>query len=216
MAPNGSRVNLPNDEHDAIATYDLTFEQPGTYRAYYRARGFNGSTDSIYVPDDFATDPDSQENLASDGEFRWEVGQTFTISASEVGVPLEFRIGKREEASELDAFVLDLDLSLNASELDALFDVVIEPEDFNEDGTVDGSDLLAWQEGFGTTSGAVHTDGDADEDGDVDGFDFLAWQRGLTPKAAVSSIAVPEPSSVTLMFLSLTVLCRVRSFNRKS
>ena len=96
------------------------------------------------------------------------------------------------------------------------FRITDDPADFNEDGTIDGADLLAWQEGFGTASDASHIDGDADEDGDVDGFDFLAWQRGLTPTAAVSSIAVPEPSSVTLMFLSLTVLCRVRSFNRKS
>jgi len=173
-APNGDRINLPADLQDTIAVYDLTFEQPGTYRAYYRARGFNGSTDSIYVPDDFAIDPDNAETLSSDGKFRWEVGDTFTINSGNVDVPLEFRIGRREQMAQLDAVVLDLDLSLTAEELDALFEVY-DLADFNEDSSVDGLDLASWRSGFGILEAAVHADGDADEDGDVDGKDFLSW-----------------------------------------
>ncbi len=86
--------------------------------------------------------------------------------------------------------------------------------DFDANGTVSGTDFLAWQRGFGAITGAVLTDGDsdfdgdvdaqdlsiwqqqlpttpvpsdgdADGDGDVDGFDFLAWQRGFgTPSNA--------------------------------
>ncbi len=48
--------------------------------------------------------------------------------------------------------------------------------DFDQDGTVDGNDFLAWQLGFGIGSGAAPADGDADRDGDVDGDDFLSWQ----------------------------------------
>lgn len=49
--------------------------------------------------------------------------------------------------------------------------------DFNGDGDVDRSDLGLWEDGFGTTTGAILSTGDSDADGDVDGFDFLVWQR---------------------------------------
>jgi len=90
----------------------------------------------------------------------------------------------------------------------AEFGTVVLGADFDTDGDVDGFDFLAWQRGFGTTSGANKGDGDADNDedvdsddltawegqfgqstnatsadfdndGDFDGFDFLAWQRGF-------------------------------------
>jgi hypothetical protein len=204
VAPDGDRINLPADTHDTIATYDLTFAQAGTYRAYYRARGFNSSSDSIYVPDAFGTDPDTTENLSDNGNFRWEVGDSFTILPSHVGMPLEFRIGRREQAAELDALVLNLDASLSAAELDALFDIIYDPADFNEDGWVDTADLLAWQAGFGITSMATRADGDADADGDVDGADFVAWQRQFTGVAATGglSVQVPEPTSGALFGLS--------------
>ncbi|MEM8945389.1 MAG: polysaccharide lyase 6 family protein [Planctomycetota bacterium] len=208
VAPNGTRVDVPGDTHDSIATYDLTFQEAGTYRAYYRARGFSGSTDSIYVPDDFETDPDNIESLANNGEFRWEVGDTFTILQSHVGVPLEFRIGRREQSAQLDALVLNLDLFLTETELDALFDIVLDPADFNEDGFVNATDLAAWQTGYGMTSAATRANGDADGDGDVDGADFMIWQRNLSNTALAANLAanVPEPTSVTLLvFLCLTV-----------
>jgi len=58
--------------------------------------------------------------------------------------------------------------------------------DFETDGDVDGDDLLIWQKGFGTTSGATRADGDADADRDVDGDDFLVWQTGFGSVAAAS------------------------------
>src|SRR5262249_13894918 len=45
-SPNGSTPTPPNQE--TVATYDMTFSAAGTYTAYYRVRGFSGSTDSIY------------------------------------------------------------------------------------------------------------------------------------------------------------------------
>ncbi|MEM8943643.1 MAG: choice-of-anchor Q domain-containing protein [Planctomycetota bacterium] len=48
--------------------------------------------------------------------------------------------------------------------------------DFDSDGDVDGTDFLAWQRGFGTTMGAVRSDGNSDDDGDVDVSDLAAWQ----------------------------------------
>jgi T5SS/PEP-CTERM-associated repeat protein len=72
-------------------------------------------------------------------------------------------------------------------------------------------------------------DGDFDGDGDVDGRDFLLWQRGSSPDPrsdgdladwqtnygvtplAGSSVAVPEPGSVMLLAVSITLLMSRRS-----
>lgn len=198
-APFGNLVDFPSVAHDSIAVYELMFEQPGDYQAYYRARGFDTSTDSLYVPDDFGVDPAVIESLSSDGSFTWEIGQTFTISASQVGLPLELRIARRERFAELDALVLSLDAALTASELDALFSVQFAAGDFDRDGDVDRQDLAAWEGGFGTASAALVGDGDADEDGDVDGRDFLLWQASFAATgAAATSTAVPEPAGALL------------------
>jgi hypothetical protein len=73
--------------------------------------------------------------------------------------------------------------------------------DFDGNGFVDGADLDEWQ--LASQSGTAA--GDADGDGDSDGRDFLAWQRqygaGIDPLAA--SVAVPEPSTIVLLILSM-------------
>jgi len=73
--------------------------------------------------------------------------------------------------------------------------------DFNNDGVVDGADLLNWQAGFGTSGAATHSQGDADGDADVDGADFLAWQRELGRGAigTAASASVPEPTALLAM-----------------
>ncbi|RIK76550.1 MAG: hypothetical protein DCC67_13735 [Planctomycetota bacterium] len=84
--------------------------------------------------------------------------------------------------------------------------------DFNENGVVDGADLAAWKNGFGT--GDSKAEGDADADLDVDGADFLAWQRqfGQLPAGAATAAAVPEPQAVLLALLAGAALagCRRR------
>jgi len=89
--------------------------------------------------------------------------------------------------------------------------------DFNNDGKVDGTDLLAWQEGYGKLPSKRTTQvGDADGDGDVDGRDFLAWQRQYTPTGKgtesrkLSLTAVPEPSTMLLGLLAVLVSCYPR------
>ena len=73
--------------------------------------------------------------------------------------------------------------------------IVASPADFNEDGSVDGSDLNQWESDFG-----VNADSDSDNDLDSDGGDFLAWQRQFTGNASLvtASTGVPEPSSLLL------------------
>ena len=120
VAPDGDRVNLPGT-HDAIVSYDLEFSEAGTYTAYYRARGFSGSSDSFYTPDDFGATPDNFQSLSNDGNYTWESGGTFEVSSSDLGSSVEFSIGKREAGAELNAIVLHLDSGLSDAELDALF-----------------------------------------------------------------------------------------------
>lgn len=80
-------------------------------------------------------------------------------------------------------------------------DLVVEPGDFDEDGDIDGDDLMQWRSGFGTETAALPMQGNADGDGDVDGRDFLIWQRGgsttIVPGAQLA--AIPEPSGLALM-----------------
>jgi hypothetical protein len=78
-----------------------------------------------------------------------------------------------------------------------------DPADFDQDGDVDGDDLVAWKADFG--GGA---ESDADFDTDSDGNDLLVWQRNLgagipaTPAVAF----VPEPGMISLCCLALPLL----------
>jgi autotransporter-associated beta strand protein len=80
--------------------------------------------------------------------------------------------------------------------------------DFNGNGTVESTDLTAWQNGFGMPNGANASNGDGDADGDVDGSDFLVWQRNLgmtqsTAASAANAAAVPEPSAAMMLLLAM-------------
>jgi autotransporter-associated beta strand protein len=82
------------------------------------------------------------------------------------------------------------------------------PGDFNGNGTVESTDLTAWQNGFGMPNGANASNGDGDADGDVDGSDFLVWQRNLgmtqsTAASAANAAAVPEPSAAMMLLLAM-------------
>ena len=205
-APDGSRTNLPGT-HETLALYDVIFEEEGDYTAYYLARGFDGSSDSFYTPDQFGIDPDVTENISSNGAFRWETGDEFTISASQVGQPLEFRIGRREGDTEIDVILFHENGGLTPTQLEAiLVSLETNPCDFNGDNVCDASDinlLMAEIAGSGDLEfdmdgdgdvdvadrdewlaiagdqniGAAYLVGDANLDGTVDGQDFLAWNN---------------------------------------
>ncbi|NOY30788.1 MAG: DUF4465 domain-containing protein [Planctomycetes bacterium] len=77
--------------------------------------------------------------------------------------------------------------------------LIVTHANFNGDTTVDSSDLVIWEQNFGTANGATNMTGDANGDGDVDGRDFLVWQRQFNGSAALlASEAVPEPTSCIL------------------
>lgn len=86
----------------------------------------------------------------------------------------------------------------------------VDDADFNGDGAVDGSDLLAWQRGVGGTSA-----GDANGDGAVNGLDLAIWQSqyGVAIPALGAGLAVPEPMSIlplTLAALAAAATSRQR------
>ena len=120
IAPAGNRADA--SDQDAVVTYNLDFADTGTYTVYVRARGFDGGTNSIYVPSDFGVNPAVNETLSNDGVYRWEkLEVTFDVNSGDIGDSLEFSIGKRERGADFNAFVFHLDDSLSDSELDSLF-----------------------------------------------------------------------------------------------
>ncbi|MCA9230727.1 MAG: PEP-CTERM sorting domain-containing protein [Planctomycetales bacterium] len=77
----------------------------------------------------------------------------------------------------------------------------VENANFDGIGGVDGFDFLAWQRGFGKTTGAVLSDGNADGDSDVDGNDLAIWedQFGTSGGGGMAAATIPEPSSLLLV-----------------
>ncbi|QDU86907.1 Chondroitinase-B precursor [Pirellulimonas nuda] len=201
-----SNINLSTTPHDTLALYDLAFSEAGTYTAYYLARGFDGSSDSIFTPSGFGVDPAVVDNLSSNGAFRWETGGQFTISQSNVGMPLEFRLGRRERNAEIDAILFHQNSSLTAIQLDAIL-ASLEPAlsdgDYNGDGVVDAADYTTWRDNLGSS---VTLPGDTTP-GSVTQADYDVWRNnfGASGGAAPASAAVPEPGGLALLTLAVGV-----------
>lgn len=88
--------------------------------------------------------------------------------------------------------------------------------DFDDDGDVDGADLLIWQRGFGT--GTTSAQGNADGDGDVDAADLAIWktQFGSTGLATGAAASVPEPAGLGLAGLAMAMVAALRRrFSRR-
>jgi hypothetical protein len=94
--------------------------------------------------------------------------------------------------------------------------------DFDGDGDVDGRDFLAWQRGFGLTSGATLAQGDANGDGAVNDADLEFWssQYGSEPLSALHlppsalNSSIPEPSTGLLIPFVVLLTCCTR-FKRR-
>ncbi|TWU29884.1 PEP-CTERM sorting domain-containing protein [Bythopirellula polymerisocia] len=85
--------------------------------------------------------------------------------------------------------------------------------DFDDDGDVDGEDLIDWQMAYGSDASA-----DADDDGDSDGHDFLIWQiqHGASVPLTDALTSVPEPSSEISMLVGALVLVSRRRVQKTS
>jgi len=95
--------------------------------------------------------------------------------------------------------------------------VVPHTADFDCDSMVAGVDFLAWQQGFGSLSGAQLEDGDATGDGSVDASDLSRWQieygRVHSPPSSTLTATfavVPEPGSNVLILGLLFIQLNLR------
>jgi hypothetical protein len=76
--------------------------------------------------------------------------------------------------------------------------------DFNTDGSVDGADLLAWQQQLGDAPFFGSADGN--DDGAIDAGDLALWQQGFAPNGngpSPAGAAVPEPGAAALLLVGL-------------
>jgi hypothetical protein len=89
----------------------------------------------------------------------------------------------------------------------------VESADFDQNGVVDGTDLFAWQRGFGKASGPTLADGDADGSGTVDAADLAVWRNRFGAESAFEN--VPEPRGELTAFCSLIGLVSCRKRRRR-
>ncbi|MEM1028014.1 MAG: dockerin type I repeat-containing protein, partial [Planctomycetota bacterium] len=190
-----------------LALYDLTFNEAGDYTAYYRARGFSTATNSFFTPTDFATDPDLNETVSSDGVFAWEVGDAFTVTSTHVGMPLELRLGKREGLTQLDAIIFHQDDSLTAAQLDALLAAQGLAGDYNLDGVVNAADYTVWADNFGSSSNLA---ADGNGDGVVNAADYTVWADNFGAQLGTLNqpATIPEPGTLTCLLGALLLSSR--------
>jgi hypothetical protein len=88
--------------------------------------------------------------------------------------------------------------------------------DFDADGDVDGSDLLAWQRGLGTTGSGIQGSGDADANGVVDGSDLAAWSTQFGGANAITAATpAPEPSALMLALAVAPLAIRWRIVGKR-
>jgi hypothetical protein len=200
-----------NDDYE-ISVYDVFGNRRDVEVAITPATGFNRAPQptidlgrstiiagqSVQLDATRSIDPDGTASFVTvewdfdgDGLFDSTPSTTKMITRA-FTTPGDFRISAR------------LTDSLGASSISAALMLrVLSGGDFNEDGSVDGDDLAAWQAGVGAPGSATHAVGDADNDQDVDGADFLAWQRQVS---AGTSMVVPEPAGVPLALFMAAVL----------
>lgn len=166
-SPPGSTTSLPG--HETIAVYQVAFPEAGSFTAYYKARGDSTGSDSFYTPTGFAIDPDVQETTSSNGAWRWETGDQFSVPSAGT---YEFRIGRREKDTEIDVFLFDLDGNLTPAELDALVEAANEPPcvgDIDASGENDFFDTAA----FLNLVALMDPSADVNDDMVVDRFDVI-------------------------------------------
>ena len=128
------------------------------------------------------------------GLFAPQLGDQFPILAAQGGTAGMF------SSLELPALAPGLMWSLTPGAVTSFLSVIdaaTQPNaDFNNDGTVDGADFLAWQRGFALTGQTNNMNGDANADGLVNAADLTVWQSQFGAAALFSpaNATVPEPT----------------------
>ena len=175
------------------------------------AAGFSNNLFSILASNDaFATGASRNDHFMGQDNFKFAFGDwndpdnpvknylyadyvfDTPLLIDEQGTTWTFRLYINEDAgSDLLALAID---SI-AFDIETYF-----PADFDRDGHVDGTDLAAWMGAYGDSAA-----GDANGDGLTNGADFFAWQRQFSGILTNSTASVPEPHSVVLSLLGISL-----------
>jgi autotransporter-associated beta strand protein len=91
--------------------------------------------------------------------------------------------------------------------------------DFNNDGTIDAADWVAWRKFNPTATGATQAMGDANGDGDNDAGDEAQWTSTFGQASPASGgsgpVGVPEPTGLMLLLGSSLALASATRRGRK-
>ncbi|MGI9427051.1 MAG: PEP-CTERM sorting domain-containing protein, partial [Bythopirellula sp.] len=94
---------------------------------------------------------------------------------------------------------------------------IYQDADFNEDGTVDETDLMTWENGYSQFAGnASKSDGDADRDGWVTGSDLLRWQTQFDGGTGNLIATIPEPTTWAMALMGLALIGPVVKLGRRN
>ena len=86
---------------------------------------------------------------------------------------------------------------------------VFAPGDFNGDGVVDAADYIVWRDSLGSTTNLA---ADGNNNGVVDAGDFDVWKTnfGNHSVRVSTNTAVPEPTTMVMLFTGILTLCSCR------
>jgi hypothetical protein len=89
------------------------------------------------------------------------------------------------------------------------------PGDTNDDGLVNRTDFARIAANYGKLTGATRAQGDFNADGRVSLEDWARAQSRISP-SPIAAAVVPEPSSATLLAVSLLAAACARAFTRRA
>ena len=102
----------PKATDEGLVTYHLVFNDPGDYQLFFRFRGADTGSDSLWIPDEMngiASVPIVSRGSNTMGVYEWHNTQSegrYTITAADVGKMIMFSLGVRERNFVVDRIML--------------------------------------------------------------------------------------------------------------
>lgn len=159
---------------------------------------------------------DSSGDLHTHIDFALEIdGSTATPTYGAYGMLMSLSTD-RAGIADSDPFYLLFNFGLSTQDFDTAiteFEQLLVPSllvgDFNGDDQVDAADFTLWRDNLGGNESILGSSGDGS--GVIDTGDYNLWvlNYGASGSSSASASAVPEPSS--LLLLSLTLLANFRA-----
>jgi hypothetical protein len=155
----GEQNDVPDNEVDG---YQLAFNQPT-----HPTNGALISTDANRQGVGFFTE--AHNNSGFGDQANWNRGG----SQVQGDALQDIVVAQKNGATGGVAEIVFPWANFNAAVVDP---ATADPNDFDNDGRVDGSDYLTWQRGVGLTGETTRFNGDSNLDGTVDGADLDLWE----------------------------------------